>query len=69
MALSGVVLEQAGAETAGFYADGVVDCGIVGGIALEDVEGDAVLLERLVRAGEGVVEDVAQEELAAMCAR
>ena len=64
--LAGVVLDQAGAEAAGFDADGVVDGRVVGGGAVEDVDGDAVLLERLVRVGEGVMKDVSEEQLAAM---
>jgi hypothetical protein len=65
LALAGVVLEQAGAETAGFDAHGVVDGWVVGGVAVEDVDGDAVLLERLVMVRDGVVKDVPEEELTA----
>ena len=67
LAFAGVVLAEARAEASGFDAHGGIDGGIVGGVAVEDVEGDAVLLERLVRTVEGVVDDVAKEELAAMC--
>jgi len=66
VAFAGVVLEQPGAETAGFDADGVVDGGIVRLIALEDVDGDAVLLELFVGMSDRVVKDVAEEELTAM---
>lgn len=65
VAFAGVVLEQAQAETAGFYTDGVVESRVIGGVAVEDVEGDAVLLERLAGVGLGVEEDVAEKELAA----
>jgi hypothetical protein len=65
VALAGVVLEEPGAETACFDTDGVVHGGIVGGVAVEDVDGDAVLLERLVGMGDGVVKDVSEEELTA----
>jgi hypothetical protein len=61
MALAGIVLEQTGAEAAGFDAHGGVDGGIVGGVTVEDVEGDAVLLERLAGMGEGVLDDVAEK--------
>jgi hypothetical protein len=63
----GVVLEQPGAETAGFDAHSGIDGGVVGA-TIENIEGDAVLLEWLVGVGDGVVEDVAEEELAAACA-
>jgi hypothetical protein len=67
-ALGGVVLEQPGAETAGFYADGVVYGRVVGGVTFEDIDGDAVLLELLVGVRQGVLEDVPEKELAAECA-
>ncbi len=67
MAFAGVVLEQTRTETAGFDAHGGIDGGVVGATT-EDIEGDAVLLERLVGVGDGVVEDVAEEELTAACA-
>ena len=51
LAFAGVVLEEPGAEAAGFDAHGGVDGGVVGGVAIEDVEGDAVLLEWLGWAG------------------
>jgi len=65
LAFARVVLEQARAEPAGFDSHGGVDGGVVG-VAIEDVEGDAVLLERLAGVVEGVLDDVAKEELAAM---
>lgn len=67
LAFAGVVLEQTRTETAGFDAHGGIDGGVVGATT-EDIEGDAVLLERLVGVGDGVVEDVAEEELTAACA-
>ena len=67
MAFGGVVLAEPRAKTAGFDAYGRIDGGVVGGVAVEDVEGDAVLLERLVGVIEGVADDVAKEELAAVC--
>jgi hypothetical protein len=67
MSFAGVVLKQAEAEAAGFDADGVVDGGVVGA-AVEDVECDAVFLDGIAGAGEGVLDDVAKEELAAVSA-
>ena len=66
-AFVGVVLEQAEAEAARLDADGVVDGGVVGGVAVEDVDGDALLLERLIRVGDGVVQDVSEKALTATC--
>lgn len=66
VAFLGVVLEQTGAQAAGFYADGVVDGWIVGDVAVEDVDGDAVLLELLAGVALGVMDDVAEKELTAM---
>jgi len=68
LAFAGVVLAEPRAEPAGFNAHGGVDGRVVGGVTIEDVEGDAVLLERLARVVEGVVNDVAKEDLAAVCA-
>ena len=65
VAFMGVVLDQPRAKTAGLYADGVVDGRIVGGVAVEDVERDAVLLELLAGVGFGVKKDVAEKVLAA----
>jgi hypothetical protein len=59
--LAGIVLERTRAEPAGFDAHGGVDGGIIGGVTIEDVERDAVLLERLVRMGEGVLDYVAEK--------
>jgi len=64
---AGVVLQEAGAEAGCFDAYRVVDGGVVGAAA-EDVAGDAVFLERLVGVGEGTLDDVAKEELAAVSA-
>jgi hypothetical protein len=66
VAVARVVLEQAGAEAAGFYTDRVVEGRIVGRVAMEDVDGDAVLLELLAGMGFGVEEDVSEKVLAAM---
>lgn len=66
MPFVGVVLEKPRTEPAGFDADGVVDGWIVGGVPVEDVEGDAVLLDWIVRAGEEAFDHIAEEELAAV---
>ena len=63
--LTSVVLGEAGAKTPSFDAHRVVD-GRVVGVTTEDVEGNDVLLERLVLMGECVLDDVAKEEPAAM---
>ena len=66
VALAGVVLEEARAEPSGFDADGGVDGWVIGVVTIEDVEGDAVLLERLAGMVEGVLDDVTEKQLAAM---
>lgn len=65
LAFSGVVLEQAGAEASGLYANVVIDGGVVG-VSIEDVDGDAVLLNRVAGVGNGVMNDIAEEELTTM---
>lgn len=67
-AFAGVVVAEAGAKATGLDANGGVDGGVVGGVAIEDVEGDAVFLEWIAGVVEGVVDDVAKEELAAVSA-
>ena len=61
LTFAGVVLAEPRAEPAGFNAHGGVDGRVVGGVTIEDVEGDAVLLERLAGMGEGVLDDVAEK--------
>jgi hypothetical protein len=73
LTFAAVVLEETGAKASGFDAHGIVHGRIVGGITIEHVDSDAVLLEGLGWVGERVVKDVAEKELAAMrageCAR
>lgn len=68
LTLTGVVLEQPGAKTAGFDPYSIVYSGIIRGITIEDVDRNAVLLERFGGMGNAVVKDVAKEELATMSA-
>lgn len=67
MPFAGVVLKQAEAETASLDADGVVDSRVIGA-TVEDIEGDRVLLKRVVRLGYSMLDDIAKEELAAKSA-
>lgn len=67
LAFAGVILQEPRAEPAGFDPHGGVDGGVVGVVTIEDIEGEAVLLEWLAGVVEGVVDNVAKEELAAVC--
>jgi len=68
LTFAGVVLEKARAKTSGFDANGIVHGRIVGSITVEDVDSDAVLLEGLGGVVDAVLDDIAEEELAAVCA-
>jgi hypothetical protein len=61
VAFASVVLEEPGAEPAGFDADGGVDGGVIGGVAVEDIESDAVFLERFGWVVDRVLHDVTEK--------
>ena len=65
-AVVGVVDAKPFADFAGFHANGSVVAGIVAGGAAEDFDADGAFLENVGVALQGVLDDVAQEVLAAL---